>query len=72
MITVNGVPDLNTVFGRATGTCQIGGVALIQTFLANSVITIQNVSLATITITAPPVAGGLNPSSAHITILRLA
>lgn len=70
-LTLNNATLLPTVVGRATGTSQIVGLAIIDVPLANSVLTVRNdASAAALTIT--PLAGGTNPVSAHLVIKRLA
>ncbi len=60
-----------TVTGRTTGTSQIVGMALVQTTIINSVLTVRNpVSNAT-PLTVTPSAGGTSPVSAHLVITKL-
>ena len=59
-----------TVAGRATGTSQITGMALVETTVINSILTVRNAgSSSALTIT--PLAGGTDPVSAHLVITRL-
>lgn len=70
-LELNGSALPNTVVGRATGTNQIFGNALITTVAINSVLrVINNASPAALTIT--PTAGGTNPVSATVTIKQVA
>jgi hypothetical protein len=66
-----GAQDLDyTVVGRATGTSQIVGLALVKTTVINSILTVRNVSSpAALTIT--PIAGGARSVSAHLVITRI-
>jgi hypothetical protein len=68
-ILLNGIP---TVFvGRATGTCQIVSLSLIQTILPNSIISIVNPVAETTALTLTPFAGGTNQVSAHLVVTRI-
>jgi hypothetical protein len=70
-VKLNSAPLPYTVVGRATGTSQIVGVCLVQTFLSNSTISIINPSGESTALTITPIAGGTDPVSAHLTIIRL-
>ncbi|MBQ2795800.1 MAG: collagen-like protein [Oscillospiraceae bacterium] len=70
VLTLNGVEIPYTVVGRATGTSQITGSAII-TAPAGSVITVRNPEGTATALTLTPNAGGIDPVSAHLTILRL-
>lgn len=59
-----------TVAGRATGTSQIVGMALVQTTVINSILTVRNNSSAS-ALTITPLAGGTAPVSAHLVITRI-
>jgi hypothetical protein len=59
-----------TVVGRATGTSQIVGTAIVTTATANLLLSVNNVT-GNGWLTITPNAGGGNPVSAHLTILRL-
>ncbi|MCR8645907.1 collagen-like protein [Paenibacillus sp. N1-5-1-14] len=75
MLTLNGAPLASTVVGRATGTSQIVGMALVQTTLANSTITVRNPSGNPTALTITPYAGapaGTTPVSAHLIITQIA
>jgi hypothetical protein len=58
----------STVVGRAIGSSQIVGTALVQTFLPNSILTVRNPVGAFSALTITPVAGGAKPVSAHLVI----
>ncbi len=68
-ILLNGIPTL--IVGRATGTCQIVAMSLIQTILPNSVISIVNPVTETTALTLTPFAGGTSQVSAHLVITRI-
>ena len=60
-----------TVYGRATGTSQIAGDALVITTVANSTVELRNPAGNTPAITITPLAGGAQPAIASIVIQRL-
>lgn len=60
-----------TVVGRATGTSQIVGMALVETNAINSILTVRNPTTATTALTITPLAGGSKPVSAHLVITRI-
>ncbi len=60
-----------TVVGRATGTTQIVGIALVQTTVVNSILSISNPIGNSTALTITPLAGGTLPVSAHLMILRV-
>ncbi|MBE2978312.1 collagen-like protein, partial [Priestia megaterium] len=61
-----------TVVGRATGTSQIVGLALVQTSVVNSILTVRNPASEPTALTITPLAGGTESVSAHLVITRLA
>ena len=69
MLTLGGSPLQHTVAGRATGTNQIVGVALVRTTAVNSILRVINSSAGVLTLT--PFAGGPQPVSAQLLIVRL-
>ena len=71
LLTLNGAQLPYTVVGRATGTSQLVGMALVQTTVATSVLTVRNPAGATTALTLTPVAGGTLPVSAHLVITQL-
>ena len=71
VLTLNDAEIPYTVTGRATGTSQIVGNALIQTAVANSVLTLRNPEGTATALTLTPSAGGTEPVSAHLIITRL-
>jgi hypothetical protein len=71
ILTLNGADLAYTVVGRATGTSQIVGMALVQTTVVNSILTVRNPAGNTTALTITPLAGGTRPVSAHLVITRL-
>ena len=71
ILTLNGIDLPYTVVGRATGTSQIVGVALVQTSVINSILTVRNPAGNSPALTITPLAGGTRPVSAHLVITRL-
>jgi hypothetical protein len=57
-LTLNGIPLAYTVTGRSTGTSAIAGEALVQTTLANGVLTVRNPAGESSALRITPVAGG--------------
>lgn len=60
-----------TVYGRATGTSQIAGDALITTSTANLKVELRNPAGNTPALTITPLAGGTHPAVASIVIQQL-
>jgi hypothetical protein len=60
------------VAGRATGTSQIVGIALVTTAVPNSVLTVRNPTGNPAALTITTTAGGNAAVSAHLVITRLA
>ncbi len=71
ILTLNGADLAYTVVGRATGTSQIVGTALVETTTINSIITVRNPAGNSTALTITPLAGGTRPSSAHLVITRI-
>jgi len=71
IVTLNGADLPFTVVGRATGTSEIVGTALVQTTTNNSILTIRNPLGNPTALTITPLAGGIRPVSAHLVIMRL-
>lgn len=71
LINVNSTDLGYTVVGRATGTSQIVGLALVETTGVNSVLSIRNPSGNTPALTITPVAGGTRSVSAHLIIKQI-
>lgn len=72
VLTLNGEELPFTVVGRATGTSQIVGMALISTTAANSILTLRNPADNASALTVTPNAGGTLPVSAHLVIMQIA
>ena len=69
-ISLNGNAVASTTVGRATGTSQIVGIALVTTTAVNTVLSVINSGgFSALSIT--PLAGGTNLVSAHLVITRL-
>jgi len=60
-----------TVYGRATGTSQIVGDALITATAASSTVELRNPAGNTPALTITPLAGGTHPAVASIVIQQL-
>ncbi len=60
-----------TVYGRATGTSQIAGEALVTTTAANSTLSVVNPSGNSPALTITPLAGGTQASAASLVIEQL-
>ena len=71
VMDLNGVELSYTVVGRATGTSQIVGTAMVTTSSINSILEVHNPVGNSPALTIAPVAGGTHAVSAHLTILRL-
>jgi hypothetical protein len=65
------VEQLNTVVGNANGNVQIGGVSILTTTSANTVLTVRNPANNTGQLILTQNAGGDNPVSSHVVITRL-
>jgi hypothetical protein len=61
-----------TVYGRATGTSQISGEALVTTTVAGSLLELRNPAGNTPALTITPLAGGTHAAVASIVIQQLA
>ncbi len=71
ILTLNGADLEYTVVGRATGTSQIVGMAIVSTTSVNSVLTVRNPAGNAAALTITPLAGGTRPVSAHLVITQL-
>jgi len=71
ILTLNRADLEYTVAGRATGTSQIIGMAIVETTSVNSILTVRNPAGNASAITITPLAGGTRPVSAHLTITRI-
>jgi hypothetical protein len=71
VLTLNGTQIPYTVVGRATGTTQITGNSLIVTTTSNSTLSVINPAGNSTALTVTPMAGGTNPVSASLVIMRI-
>jgi len=74
VLVLNGIELPYTVVGRATGTSEIVGMAVIATTgdsSTYSTLSVRNPAAAFTALTITPLAGGANPVSAHLVITRL-
>jgi hypothetical protein len=71
-LALNGVPLAYTVVGRATGTNQLVGQALVDNSTVDSVLQVENPPGATTALTITPFAGGTSPVSATLLITQVA
>ena len=71
MLTLNGEDLAYTVAGRATGTSQIVGMAIVETTVIDSVLTVRNPADSAAALTITPLAGGTRSVSAHLVITQL-
>ena len=71
ILTLNGEDLAYTVAGRATGTSQIVGMAIVETTVINSVLTVRNPEGTAAALTITPLAGGTRPVSAHLVIIQI-
>ncbi len=71
ILTLNGEDLEYTVAGRATGTSQIVGMAVVTTTAVNSVLTVRNPAGNAAALTITPLAGGARPVSAHLIITQI-
>lgn len=72
ILTLDGTDLAYTVVGRATGTTQIVGMALVETAEINSILTVRNPAGNATALTITPLAGGTRPVSAHLVITQIA
>ncbi len=72
ILTLNTADLAYTVVGRATGTSQIVGLALVKTSSINSILTVRNPAGNSPALTITPLAGGTRPVSAHLVIMQIA
>jgi len=71
ILTLDGQDLAYTVVGRATGTSQIVGMAIVETTAINAILTVRNPSGNAAALTITPLAGGTRPVSAHLVITQL-
>ena len=71
ILTLNGAELAYTAVGRATGTSQINGMAIVTTDTVNSTLTLRNPQDNAEALTITPLAGGTEPVSAHLIIVQI-
>ena len=71
MLTLNGAELDYTVVGRATGTSQIIGMAIVATTAVNSTLAVRNPTGNSTALTITPLASGTQPVSAHLIITQI-
>ncbi len=71
LLTLNGEDLEYTIAGRATGTSQIIGMAIVTTTAVNSVLTVRNPAGSAAALSITPLAGGTRSVSAHIIITQI-
>jgi hypothetical protein len=71
ILTLDGADLAYTVVGRATGTSQIVGMAIVETTAVNSILTVRNPAGNSTALTITPLAGGTRPVSAHLVITQI-
>ncbi len=71
MLRLNGAELPYTIVGRATGTSEIVGEALVTVATVNSVLEVINPAGESTALTITPLAGGTRPVSATLVIQRL-
>ncbi len=71
MLRLGGALVANSVVGRATGSDQIIGMSYVTTSVAGTVLEVINPPGNSPALTITPLAGGTNPVSAHLTIVRI-
>ena len=71
VLNLNGQDLEYTVAGRATGTSEIVGMAIVSTTATNSTLTVRNPAGNAAALTITPLAGGTRPVSAHLVITQI-
>lgn len=71
MLTLNGEDLPYTVAGRATGSSQIVGMAIVETTVIDSTLTVRNPEGTAAALTITPLAGGIRPVTAHLVIMQI-
>lgn len=72
VLALNGAELPSTVVGRVTGASELAATSLVTTTVPNSTLSVRNPAGETSAITLTPNAGGTNPVSAHLVIVRIA
>lgn len=71
VLALDGVELAWTVVGRATGTSQLVGMALVETIQLNSILEVRNPSGNAVALSITPLAGGAEAVSAHLVVTQL-
>lgn len=71
ILTLNGADLAYTVAGHATGASQIVGMAIVETTVINSILTVRNPEGTAAARIITPLAGGTRPVSAHLLIIQI-
>lgn len=71
ILTLDGQDLAYTVVGRATGTVQIVGMAIVETTSINTTLTVRNPAGNAAALTITPLAGETRPVCAHLVITQL-
>jgi len=71
ILTLNGADLVYTAVGRATGTSEITGEALVQTTVVNSILDVENPAGNSQALTITPLAGGTRPVTATLIVQQL-
>jgi hypothetical protein len=72
VVTLNNVELPYTLVGRASGTSQLIGMAIVETTAPNSLITVRNPVGNFTSLTLTPIAGGTRVVSASLIIKQIA
>jgi hypothetical protein len=71
VLTLNGSQLVSSTVGRVTGGTQIVGNTIVFVGAPNAVLTVRNPAGSPNSLTLTPVAGGITPVTAHLTITQL-
>lgn len=71
ILTLNGEDLEYTVVGRAVGTSEIIGKAIVETTSVDSTLTVRNPAGNAAALTVTPLAGGTRSVSAHLVVVQL-
>lgn len=71
ILTLNGADLAYTVAGRTTGASQIVGMAIVETTVTDSILTVRNPEGTAAALTITPVAGCTRSVSAHLVITQI-
>ena len=68
-ITVDGIVVASTITGRATGTVQLTGTAIVRITSAGSLLGLRNVGDVAFTVSSN--AGGISQTTSHMVVVRV-